>query len=322
MFSAISAISASLRSRPAAARAARLAIIGAAVLVFAGCSALRLGYNNAAQLSWWWADNYVDFSRDQAPAVRQAFDNYFDWHRSTQLPELAGLLAQLQPALAQPLTPEAACGWFEQARRKLDPSIDRALVQTAELLPQLTENNLRRLEQRNAKSLQELRKQHLQASPEERRERALKRARESAERLYGKLGPAQLQVLAASLEASPFDPALWLAERERRQADTVQTLRQLLSEQAEPERRVQALRALALRSQQSPDPAYRAYQQQLTQYNCGLVSSLHNATTPAQRQRAQQTLLGWEGDLRALAASGVQRPATAGLGPGLGSTSR
>lgn len=322
MTTMFSAISSSLRSRPAAARAARLAIIGAAVLVVAGCSALRLGYNNAPQLGWWWADNYVDFSRDQAPAIKRAFDDFFDWHRSTQLPELAGLLAQLQPALAQPLTPEEACGWFEQTRRKIDPSIDRALVQTAELLPQLTENNLRRLEQRNAKSLQELRKQHLQATPEERRARALKRARESAERLYGPLEPAQLQVLEASLEASPFDPALWLAERERRQADTVQTLRQLLAEEPDAARRTQALRALAQRSQQSPDPAYRAYQQRLTQHNCGLAARVHNATTAAQRQRAQQTLLGWEGDLRALAGSGGPRPATAGLAPGLGSTSR
>ena len=39
-----------------------------------GCSALRLGYANGPQLAWWWIDGYFDFSREQAPQVKQALD--------------------------------------------------------------------------------------------------------------------------------------------------------------------------------------------------------------------------------------------------------
>jgi len=296
------------------ARPLRLAIIAGAVAL-AGCSALRLGYNNAPQLAWWWADGYADFSREQEPAVRQAFADFFDWHRATQLPELALLLSRMQPALAQPTTPQAACQWFDEARQNLAPTIDRALVQVADLVPTMTEANLRRLEQRYAKNLQELREAHLEGTPVQRRERGLKRARDSYERLYGRLGSEQIQVLREGLEVSPFDPALWLAERERRQEQTLQTLRRLMAERPDAAQRLAALRALADGMQASPDPAYRAYQQRLTEANCALTARLHNATTPAQRQHARRQLAGWEGDFRALAELRAPRASTAGWAP-------
>ena len=63
-----------------------------------------------------------------------------------------------------------------------------------------------------------------------------------------------------------------------------------------------ALRMFAEQAQRSPRPPYRAYQQRLKQFNCEFAAQLHNATTPAQRQAAADTLKGWETDLRVLAA--------------------
>lgn len=286
--------------RSAAARAARAVIIGAVALALAGCSSLRLAYNNAPQLGWWWLDGYVDFDSTQSPQVRQAIDGYFDWHRRTQLPELAGLLASVQPVLAEPTTGDAACALFERTRSLLDPAIDRALVQLADVLPSLQEANFRHLEQRQAKALQELRADFLQADAAERRSKTARRALDRAEQIYGSLGEAQRRVITAGLAVSPFDPEAWLAERQRRQADTVATLRRLAAERADRDQRIAALRALVERTQLSPDPAYRAYQRRLTAFNCEFAAQIHNATTPAQRQRAQQRMKGWEEDLRAL----------------------
>ncbi len=286
--------------RIAAAHAARLAIIGAAALALAGCSTVRLAYSSAPQLTWWWADGYVDFNSAQSPAARQAIETYFDWHRRTQLPELAGLLASLQPVLAQPTTGDAACGWFARVRTAADPSIDRALVQLADLLPSWDEANFKHLEQRYAKGQQEMRAEYLQADAAKRSRDSAQRALDRAEQIYGSLGEAQRRVISTGLAASPFDPEIWLAERQRRQADIVATLRRLAAERADRDQRLAALRALAERAQLSPDPAYRAYQRRLTAYNCEFAAQIHNATTPAQRLKAQQRLKGWEDDVRAL----------------------
>jgi len=62
---------------------------------------------------------------------------------------------------------------------------------------------------------------------------------------------------------------------------------------------------LAERATRSPRADYRAYQQRVTQENCALAATMHNAMTPAQRQVARSKLKGWEDDLRVLAAGAV-----------------
>ena len=273
-------------------------------MVLSGCSALRVVYNTGPQLAWWWLDGYVDFSREQAPPVKAALESWFEWHRATQLPEYAALLASAQSQVPSPLTPVAVCQWNARLADALAPAAMRALEQAVDLLPGLGEAQLRHIEQRYAKGLDEMREEYLQADATERQRASVKRTIERAEQLYGRLDEPQRKLIAEGVAASPFDPQGWMEERKRRQRDTLATLRRLLAERADRDRRLAALRALAERSQRSPDPTYRAYQQQLTDFNCAFVARVHNATTPAQRQKARATLKGWEDDLRALASGG------------------
>ena len=278
-------------------------IIGALLLwLLGGCSSVRLAYSNGPQLAWWWLDGYVDFSSEQAPVARQAIDGFFEWHRRTQLPDYIALLVQAQQQVAEGTTPAAACRWQEQIRERLEPSLQQALQLGAELVPGLGEAQFKYLEKRYAKDNRDMRNDFLQPDPAERLNESVKRALERAERLYGRLDEPQRKVIAEGVAVSPFNPELWLAERQRRQRDTLRTLRRLVAERADAEQRLAALRALAQRTERSPEPEYRAYQLTLTDYNCALAAQLHNATTAAQRQRARETLKGWEGDFRALMA--------------------
>ena len=191
------------------------AIIGLLALVLMGCNAVRLTYNNAPQLAWWWLDGYVDFSREQAPQVQRGIDRWFEWHRATQLPEYAALLASVGREVLEPATPAQACRWQGRMRDALDPSLDRAIELAADLVPGLTEVQFRHLEQRFAKINDELRDDYLQPDLAERARESVKRTVERVERLYGTLNEAQKRLVAAGVAASPFDPALWLADRQR-----------------------------------------------------------------------------------------------------------
>lgn len=279
----------------------RLFLLGlAAALLLAGCGALRLGYGNGPQLAWWWLDGYLDVTSAHAPAVKSAIARWFDWHRASELPKTVAFLGGVAAQMTEPTTPAQVCRLGEQARALADPALDRALLLGAEVLPGLGEAQLRHLEQRYAKNLEELRSEFAQADPTERRRAAEKRATERFERVYGRLNEAQQRLVAEGLAASPFDPELWLAERRARQRDTVATLRRLLAERADADARTAALRMLAERGTASPDPAYRARQQRLVEHNCALTARVHNAATPAQRARARDTLRGWADDLRSL----------------------
>lgn len=268
-----------------------------------GCSSVRLAYSNASQLAWWWLDGHLDFSIEQTPAAKEAIDRYFEWHRRTQLPAYVGLLAQAQVAALAPTTPTAACRWQDELRDAIEPALQQALLQGAEMVPGLAEPQFRHLEKRYARDNQEMRDDFLQPDLAERLAESVQRATDRAERLYGRLDEPQRRVIREGVTVSPFNPELWLAEKQRRQRDAVQTLRRLVAERADAEQRLAGLKALALRTERPPDPEYRAYQLRLRSYNCALAAQLHNATTAVQRQRARDTLKGWENDLRAMMAA-------------------
>lgn len=266
----------------------------------AGCSSVSLAYNNGAQLAWWWSDGYFDFTRDQAPAVRQNIDQLFDWHRRTQIATYLPLLGTAQTQITEPTTAAQACRWQDQGRELLEPTLNRALNHVADVLPMLGEAQFKHLEQRYVKVLAEMRDDFLQPDLGVRSKKSEKRVLERAERLYGRLDEAQRRVVSAGVAASPFNPEMWWQERQRRQRDTVQTLRRLATEKADRDQRLAALRTLVARVERSPDPAYRAYQIKLADYNCGFAAQVHNATAPAQRLQARETLKDWDADLRVL----------------------
>jgi uncharacterized coiled-coil protein SlyX len=282
-------------------------IIGGALVVLAllgGCSAVRVGYNQAPTLAWWWIDSYMDFDADQAPRAKAALEQWFAWHRVTQLPDYAELLAAAQAQVMQPATPQQVCRWADELRARLSVAFEHGVPLAAGLLPALKPSQLGHLEQRYRKANQEFEEDYLQRA-DERLKASVKRTIDRAEMLYGRLDERQRQLVAAGVAASPFDAQAWLTERRAIQDQTLQTLSRLTAggpSRADRASNLAGLQALADRVQQAPPGAYRAYQQRLTEYNCAFIAQLHNSTSTAQRQKAREKLKGWEDDIRALVA--------------------
>jgi Family of unknown function (DUF6279) len=253
----------------------------------------------------------MDFNIEQAPRVKDALNQWFAWHRKTQLPEYARLLAMAQVQVLQPATPEQVCRWSDELRALIGRAIDYGVPLAADALSGLTAEQLAHLQRKYQKSNQGFTEDFLQAKGDERLKASLRRTVERAEMIYGRLDDRQRQLLADGVAASPFDPALWYAERQAVQRATLQTLTRLAAvdpARADRETQLAELQALATRLLRTPSGPYRAYQQRLMEYNCVLLAQLHNSTTPAQREAARSKLRAWEEDFRALAA---QRPGPA-----------
>ncbi len=289
-------------------------IIGLATLlvagsVFTGCSLVRLAYDQAHQLLFWRIDSYVDVNGDQAPQLLDAIDRWFTWHRRTQLPAYAVLLARAQREIVEPTTPAALCAWAAEAEQRLGLALEEAVLPAAELILTLTPEQIQHVERRMAKGEARMQADFLQADPAARRAASFERALDRFEMLYGSLDAGQRERLSALLSKSTFDPVRWLAERRLRNRETLQVLTTVSTagrsggDRAAAWQQAQAAaRVLVERTTRSPRADYRAYQQGLVQDNCTLAASMHNAMSPAQRQAARAKLKGWEDDLRVLAA--------------------
>lgn len=278
-------------------------IIGIALCLLSACSTLRLGYDRGPTLATWWLDSYLDLDGPQEAQLRPALERWFAWHRRTQLPLYAQQLAQWQARADGPVAGSEVCAWADQTRERLLEALDAGVPAAAALLPLVRPAQWDHLAQHLAEQLAERREDFLQPRPEDRFDAALERAVDRAETLYGVLGDEQRSVLAKSTAMSPFDPARWLAERERRQSALVQSLRQLHADAAaDAGQRSDALRALLRRYQAPTDADYAAAQARWQAHACETAAQLHNSSSGPQRVHLRTRLAGWEEDLRALAA--------------------
>ena len=305
-----------LSSSFAATAVRRAAIIGAVALAsaaFAGCSMLRLAYDQGPLAAYWWLDGYADFEGEQPARVRERIAEWWRWHRATQLADASALLTRAADEVLRDATPAQACGWIGTLTQRVDLYVDRALPALAETATALTPAQIDHVERKLAKNDEAFREDQLEGAPDKVAERRLKKAVERAEQVYGRIGAAQKEQLARNLAASPYDPAVSFAERRLRQRDVVATLRRvgagggLGAEQARTE-----AQALVQRLRQSPRPGWQAYQQRLQTFGCTAGAQFHNVTTAAQRRVASERLAGWAGDLRSLAARPEPRPGAEG----------
>jgi hypothetical protein len=281
---------------------------------FAGCSVVRVGYNQADHLAYWWLDRFVDFDEVQKSRVRTALVHWFSWHRREQLPQYAGLLTHSRTMVLEDTTPERTCGLWTEIRGYMDSAFERALPGAAELTSTLTPRQIQNIERRYAKINEEFDEEHVQGNAEARMKRSIKRTIERAEFFYGKLDNQQREFIKQRLAASPYEVSIWNTERQRRQQDLVRLLRQLTSGAADQGKIQGALRAYMERVYRSPNEDYRKYADQVWSYNCDFVASLHNTTTPAQRAHAAKKIKGWESDIQKLLAP-VQTAQTGEMDP-------
>ena len=278
-----------------------ISLLALASLVCA-CSAVKIAYNQAPDLAYWYLDGYLDFTGTQSLQVKGELNRLQSWHRQTQLPSYVELLQKLQQQMPSELDATLSCQIYGDARRKLMLVTEQALPAMATLAQTLDASQLEKMEQKFAKGNTDYREDFIEATPKASRNKRYKQAVSRAEMLYGRLEESQLNLIGQRIDQSHFDAKMFYGERLRRQKDTLQTLRSLLGSQAGPDKIRAGLRPLMGRTFDSPNTAYRQYLDQVTQDNCQMFSALHSSTSTAQRREAVKTLKAYEQDLAVLVA--------------------
>ena len=265
-----------------------------------GCAAVKVAYDQAPGLAYWYLDDYLEFNAQQRPAVNGALVKVQQWHRQTQLPLYIENLQTLQQQMPQNLTAGQACALYASARShmvNLSGEMERVAL---DVVPALEAGQLQKMQVKFEKSHLNYRKDYIDISPQKLHAKRMKWALKRAELLYGKLDNTQLNVLDRHMDDSSFNASVVYAERLRRSQDLRQTLQTVLTNRLPADKAGVPVHAFMERLFNSPDPAFRQHEATLRQETCRMSADVHNSTTPAQRSKAVQTLKGYEQDLRAL----------------------
>ena len=279
-------------------------IIGLLVLacMLQACSAAKLAYNQAPELAYWYLDGLVDFSSEQSVQVKNDLNKLQVWHRQTQLPIYIDTLQKMQQKIPLDVNAQDACSILSDVRSKFVVLSEQAQPAVVALLDTLAPSQLQVMTRKFEKGNAEFRNDYLQTAKPANQTKRYKQAVNRAEMLYGRLDDQQIALIAMQVEKSRFNATLAYAERQRRQQDTLQTLRGLLKTQATAEQRRLAVRGMFERALVSPNPNYADYVDALTKEGCKNFADLHNTTTTSQRRKAVEKLLGYEQDMKTLFA--------------------
>ena len=261
---------------------------------------VRTTYNNAQTLSYWWLDNYFDFTAEQATQVKADLREFHQWHRSTQLSDYADFLASLKTKSLDDVTPASARADVDRARAAFETLVYRAVPYYARLARQLSPAQIAHLKKRYAVENKKWREKWITRKPEEVAEERLDSWMDWAEHFYGDISREQKAFMKTAIANSIWDIQLSWNDRQGRQEDTIVTLEKIRNDGLDQQATENAIKALMDRSLHSKDAAYAVMLPKLIDEACANLSGLHQLADRAQRINAQEKLASHERELRAL----------------------
>jgi hypothetical protein len=269
-------------------------------LALAGCSTNRLAYTHAPTLVYYWLDSYFDFDGPQSVAFKQSLQEWQAWHRKQELPQLAELLKNLQPAATREISSVEVCSLWDFMQQRLQAPAAQLAPALAQLAASLKPAQMLHIEAEFSKRNRKWREEWLDRSPAERLERRSQQVVERSEQFYGRLEPGQREMIRTHMAASGYDAEMLQKEMLRRQQDGLQTLARVRNGPLAPAAAQAEFLGLYARAAASPDAASRQYHEGITQSACAAVAEVHNSSTAKQKAHLVKTLQGYEADARAL----------------------
>ncbi len=271
------------------------------VLCLQGCSAIKLGYQQLPNLSYWWLDSAVSFNDAQTNQTKEALAQLHRWHRNEELPAYADLLKRLAAQSAEPLQAQQVCHAWDEIDKAMDRTMRKTVSLAAPVTLMLGPEQLNHLNQYWTRKNQEWEKEWVQGSASERLERRQNKAVERYSDFYGSLTAAQTAMVKAQLLQSAWTPEWGQRDRLRRHQSLMAVLQKASQSNTSALPQVEAdLWTVWERWMSPPDAAGRAVVQKMIQQGCENLAQLHNSASAEQRLRAARRLRAYEQDLRDL----------------------
>ena len=281
--------------RPRAAVCAAIAF----ALLLAGCSSVRLAYDNADTLLRWEAKSYLDVHGGQADELEARIAAFLAWHRKTALPEYARLAVEAAARVEKGLSQEDLVWGYDSAVAQVRETLRGASAQGADLLDRLSEDQVVHMESRVAEDNRKFARERLQGTPQERRKDRVQRVAERLEEWVGPLNDTQAGRIAQYSARAPLLDELRDREHRRRQTELFALLR---AHQAK-----QRLADWAAQWESGRDPSYEEALRADRDELFDMLRDLDRSLSAEQRARAVAKFRRYAGDFTRLAAEGAGR---------------
>jgi len=261
--------------------------------LIAGCSTLRLAYENADTYLHYRANSYLDLDARAAEELDDRIDEFFAWHRKNALPHYARIAEDAAKRIGNGLSREDLVWGYDSLVAHARQSLRVGAERIAPMLDRLTPEQVTHMEKRFADDNRKFAREYLRGSEAERRKRRAKRMEERLEDWVGSLSPVQLEKLRQFSERMPLNDELRDRDRKRIQSELLNMVRKREAQMRLPD--------WASNWERGRDPAYHAASEKFRQEYFALLLEIDRTLSDEQRARAQAHLRRYAEDFRALA---------------------
>lgn len=256
-----------------------------------GCGFVKTVYNNVPEVISWWLDDYFDFTPSQKSVLNPALHRLHDWHRQKQLPSYIVTLQDLQhDVIKEQISTSEACAEIESIKSSFSELQLEFTPIIIEIAPLLSDKQLQYFQTKLEKRALKWKDEWVQDTVEEQRAVRLEKIESFAEKVYGSLNKSQEVMLKQKLATTPIKPTISYAEIQRRNEDVYQIVVALQNQSLSAESKSQLVKDGFERLQNSPNPIYQAYANQIQQHTCEIISDLHASTNEKQKLHAKDWL--------------------------------
>ena len=277
-------------------------VLALMLVVVAGCSSLRLAYNNGDTVLYWWLNAYVDLDRDQKGWVREDIDKLFDWHRKTQLKDYVEILRKGQKQVQGNVTQAELLADYDEIKSRTQSLLLKAAPDLADLARSLKPEQIAQMEKKFKSNNDDYRKKFLTGDQEKRQQLRYKKSMEQFELWFGSFSREQEAAIRKASDTRPLDNEIWLDERSRRQRNVLNLVQKVQTEKLSKEATVALINTLIKDSFERLEhserkPFFDAFENSTAQ----MILTVIKIATPAQKEHAVKRMQGWIDDFNSLA---------------------
>ena len=272
----------------------RWALLLLAAVALAGCSGVRIAYDNADTIIRWRLLQFLDVHDAQADELDERIARFLRWHRANALPKYARDAEEAARRLGDGLSQDDLNWGYDVALAHARESVRAAAEQVAPLLDQLDAEQIWHMEQRIAEENRKFARENLRGSERERRQRRAERIAQRMEEWVGTLSKAQVERVRLYSARAPLIDEMRDRDNRRLQVEVLAIIRAHQAARRLPERMANWERGR--------DPAYTAARDANQREFYAMLMDLDRLGTAEQRARIAAELRRYAAEFRDLAS--------------------
>ena len=277
----------------------RAIVLALTLVLLAGCSALRIGYEQADTILAWTADDYFDLDPAQKQDFHSRIDRLLKWHRHEQLPDYARFLTEIKGRGQRHYTHDDVAWMVDGVKARFRVLAQHGANDAADMLATLTPDNIRALEKQFDKVNQKFAREYkVKGTPEERKRARVQRTLKQLREWACTLTETQEERITTLNHAIPNTDHLRHQDRQRRQKEFLA----LLDQRHDKAQFAPQLRAWLTDWEKGRTPEFKKAQSDVYEKRVALYLEVERMLTPQQREHALHKLQSYIDDINALAA--------------------